>query len=121
MLTVPKDDVENFNFSLPADVAAEFRRIGDVHGERNKLRWAVATAAVLKLLEMPEGEMHALIRQIAGARHYPETLSEMIEAAKRGSVPAPKPIAPFDAVAASIRSAPEHAPAPRKRRGDRRG
>jgi hypothetical protein len=92
MLTVPKDDVENFNFSLPADVAAEFRRIGDVHGERNKLRWAVATA-----------------------------LSEMIEAAKRGSVPAPKPIAPFDAVAASIRSAPEHAPAPRKRRGDRRG
>jgi hypothetical protein len=98
MLTVPKVEVENFNFSLPTLVAEEFRRVGDVHGERNKLRWAVATAAVLKLLEMPEEEMHALIRAVAGARHYPETLEEMVATAKeKGEVP------PDDRLASGVR------------------
>lgn len=58
MLTVENEDPKNFNFALPPPIGNEFRRIGDVHGERNKLRWAVASAAVLRLLEMPEGEMH---------------------------------------------------------------
>lgn len=83
MLYVPKKEMPNFNFSLPEEIALEFRLIGDVHGERNKLRWSVAAAAVLKLLEMPPNEMHELIRQVAGARHYPEKLSEMVGKAKQ--------------------------------------
>jgi hypothetical protein len=84
---VESGKVINFNFSLLPEVAAEFRQIGNVHGERNKLRWAVASAAVLRLLEMPEEELHELIREVAGARHYPDKIKKMVEEAKARANP----------------------------------
>jgi hypothetical protein len=86
MLDVEKPDITNFNFSLPKLIADEFRNIGDVHGERNKLRWAVAAAAVLRLLEMPDEEMRALIERVAGARHFPSSLRRMVEEAKAKAI-----------------------------------
>lgn len=82
MLAEMKKTLPNFNFSLPESFAAEFRRIGDIAGERNKVRWGVAGAALLKLLEMPEDEMHALIREVVGARKYPEELQKLLDKAK---------------------------------------
>jgi len=86
MLSMAKDDIVNFNFSMPAMLAEEFRRIGDVHGERNKLRFAVGGAAILKLLEMPEAERREFIERVAGARHFPDSIERMIEEAKGRAV-----------------------------------
>lgn len=82
MLSVSEQRIGNFNFAMPPVIAAEFRRIGDVHGERNKLRWAVAAAAVLKLLEMPPAEMEELIVQVAGAKTLEHRLRQMVADAK---------------------------------------
>jgi hypothetical protein len=82
LLTMAKGQTTNFNFSMPEVVASEFRAIGDIHGPRNKIRHAVATAAVLKLLEMPEGERISLIADILGTKAMPDRLHELIKQAK---------------------------------------
>jgi hypothetical protein len=82
MTAMAKEQTKNFNFSLPVELADEFRKIGDVHGERNKLRWAIAGAAMLCLLELPDEKKHELIRQVVSSRYYPESLQDMIRQAK---------------------------------------
>jgi len=75
--------VSKFNFSLPGALAMEFRSIGDIHGERNKLRYAVAGAAILKLIEMPKDERDALVQKVYGARHFPGAIEKLVEDAKK--------------------------------------
>jgi hypothetical protein len=81
------EDVANFNFALPPEVAVEFRKLGDLRGERNKLRWAYATAGILKLLEMPEDEREDFIDLLIGARRRPGKLQTIVNAAKTKGAP----------------------------------
>jgi len=82
MVIVPASNADKFNFSIAPEVAKEFRAIGDQQGERNKLRWAVATAAVLKLLEMPQAEMIDLIKKVYTARRFDGEMQALVDAAK---------------------------------------
>lgn len=94
MVIVPIENLETTNLAMPVEFAREFRRIGDAYGEKNKVRWAVAAAAVLKLLEMPDKERSALIRALMGARREPDVLQQMVEDAKLKAMPEATPIPP---------------------------
>lgn len=93
ILRMPKTEMVNFNFSMPKGLADEFRRVGDIHGEKNKMRYAVAGAAVLKLLEMPEAEMQELVAEVYAARNFEGKLARMIAAAKAKAKAADAPAA----------------------------
>jgi hypothetical protein len=82
MFTVPQPPPDNFNFSMPTELADEFRRLGDPMGPKNKFRWAVAAVAVLRLLELPDDRIERLIDKVIIARRK-GALPKMIAAAKR--------------------------------------
>ncbi len=92
MLPVAKEKLWNGNFSLPEEVAAEFRRLGDVYGDGNKVRWAVAAAAMLRLLELPDAEIHAMVRDLIGARQMPGEMGKLVRKAREraGSFDTPR-------------------------------
>lgn len=114
MLVMAKRVIENSNFAMPPQVATEFRRMGNVLGEKNKMRWVVATAAVLRLLELPDGERSALFKRVMAGRKFPDDFDVMIAEAKRQAEGKP----PLDATA--IEDEPISPPAPPKERDRKR-
>jgi hypothetical protein len=93
MLSVTEKRLLNSNFSLPPEIDAEFRSIGDRFGENNKIRWAVAAAAMLKLLELTDEEVADLVERLIGARRFPDRMQKLVDDAKakrKGGAPKPK-------------------------------
>jgi hypothetical protein len=119
MLTMSERETKNFNFAMPMEFADEFRAFGDRYGERNKMRWAIAAAAVLKLLELPEAERESLVREIYSNRYFPERMSQMLRGAKaKAAGRRPKvDVSLMDEAGNALEEGPEKSPAaarPRK-------
>jgi hypothetical protein len=112
---VSQPGLDDFRIRIPQPL----KEAWDAMAERKRIKQQDAGAALIEwFLSLPDLMQSSILGQIDDES---QILVARLVLERMAAPPAPKPTAPFDAVAASIRSAPEHAPAPRKRRGDRRG
>jgi hypothetical protein len=74
----------NMNFSVPAPVHDEFRRISLRLGV--KRQWIFCSIAALLLIELPEDALDAFTKRVAAADTNPKDMDELIRKAREGAL-----------------------------------